>query len=878
VYEAVKAELSKLRDAAKKVRARLEPDETATLQAAAQGLRYARLASEARGAYDDAKSHRGGLDFDDLLVKTRDLLRDHPEAVLDAAGAVEFVLVDEFQDTDPVQAEILRLLAGEAFAEGRLFVVGDFKQSIYRFRGARPKIFQDFRSAFPAAGRLDLTENFRSTTPVLDFVNALFADAFPGETPHLAAGPRALPAGDGPAVEFVWADEPAEDAKPRGRTIARELRRVEARWLARLVRTRLDEGWTVRDRKTGSVRQAHAGDVAFLFRAMTDVAPYEQALAAEGLDFHVVGGSAFYAQQEVQDLVNVLSVVEDPLDPVALAGALRSPFFGLSDDALFWLSAPGRGGLAERFLAADAEATDGLSPDDRRRAGRARELLGRWRGLKDRLPIAELVDRVLDESGYEPALLGEFLGDRKRANARKLVRLARRFDARGGFTLAHFVARLRADLREPPREEQAATTDEEGTSVRLMSIHQAKGLEFPIVVVPDLNRKQDADRSPVLLDPDLGPLVRLGKLAPEADPDDTGGSGQSHGWTMYQTAERAEDEAESIRLFYVATTRARDALILSAGGGPASRPASPAMRLLDERFDRQTGTCRARLPESWPSPSVRVTTERPAGPPAPRARPRRPALRAIAKIIRSPGGTGGSPTSELGLGTTGGRAASATRPVSPTPDTTSPPRPRPRWIDLDAARGLSPRAAALDRLIRAVLSDPTATRPGSLGDAARRAARRQSPVAQADLVEEAVRRLEPWLLGSFGERLARAKTLERGFAWTAAWPPDAPGATVVAGWADLLARDAQGVWSVVVVSPPGAPEPLERLRWALSAHAARAQGFTPIGPGWRIDLGEGRLRGEEDSTPEAIEAAFREALAAPGSETGTRPELSTRPR
>ena len=111
------------------------------------------------------------------------------------------------------------------------------------------------------------------------------------------------------------------------------------------------------------------------------------------------------------------------------------------------------------------------------------------------MPIAALVDRVLDESGFEAALLGEFLGDRKRANARKLVRLARRFDAQGGFTLGHFVARLRADLRKPPREEQAATTDEDGESVRLMSIHQAKGLEFPIVVLPDLNRKRPAAAS-----------------------------------------------------------------------------------------------------------------------------------------------------------------------------------------------------------------------------------------------------------------------------------------------------------------------------------------------------------------------------------------------
>ena len=595
-------------------------------------MRFARLALEARQAYDEAKRGRDGLDFDDLLVKTRDLLKPRPRAAT-PGRAVEFLLVDEFQDTDPVQSEILRSLGGDAFASGRLFVVGDYKQSIYRFRGARPQLFQDIQGEFPAEGRHALTENFRSTTGVIDFVNALFADAFPGEHPPLEPGPGSSPASDGPAVEFVWAEEPAddEDIKAKG---ANEARKTEARWLARLIRSRIDAGWMVRDRKTKTVRRADAGDVAFLFRAMTDLAPYEAALQAEGLDFHVVGGKAFYAQQEVQDLVNVLSVIEDPLDPVALAGALRGPFFGLSDEALFRL-----GGSAPFDLAEGLERLDGLaglSNLDRRGVAGARRLLAHWRGLKDRVSIAELVDRVLDESGFEAALLGEFLGDRKRANARKLVRLARRFDARGGFTLGHFVARIREDLREPPREEQAATTDEEGNSVRLMSIHQAKGLEFPIVVVPDLNRKQELPRKGVAFHPELGPLVR--PVAVEEDRgqgDDEEGSGRSLGWVAFETVERLEEEAESIRLFYVATTRARDALILSAGAAPDAHPLSAALKWLDERFDRRSGVCRATLPEGWSAPSVRVTTECPPRPESAPGRVRRPRLRAVARVIES---------------------------------------------------------------------------------------------------------------------------------------------------------------------------------------------------------------------------------------------------
>src|SRR5262249_34056525 len=155
------------------------------------------------------------------------------------------------------------------------------------------------------------------------------------------------------------------------------------------------------------------------------------------------------------------------------------------------------------------------------------------------VPIAALVARVLDESGYEAALLGEWLGVRMRANARKLVRIAREFDRQGGFTLAAFVARLRADLRRPPREGQAATADEEGTSIRLMSIDQAKGLEFPIVVVPDLNRRPPARSEGIAFHPELGPLVRPSKdpsgegtTADEADSDES--SRQSLGWLTYQ--------------------------------------------------------------------------------------------------------------------------------------------------------------------------------------------------------------------------------------------------------------------------------------------------------------------------------------------------------
>ena len=444
-------------------------------------------------------------------------------------------------------------------------------------------------------------------------------------------------------MTFLWALPPRrnEDEAGRPRKPSVDERRTnEARSLARWLRERLDAGWTVVDRKTGQTRPAHAGDVAFLFRAMTDVWHYETALADLGFDYHTIGGSAFYAQQEVRDVVNVLSVVEDPLDEVALAAALRSPFFSLSDAALFWLARKFEGGLTEGITRAGEIAE--LSDRDRGLAMRAASLLDalarasrtafRWPAWSPPFSTSRASRRPWSAS---------FSALRKLANTRKLVRLARDFDRQEGFTLADLVARLRADLDNPPREEQAATTDEESPTIRLMSIHQAKGLEFPIVVIPDLNRNPGPrDRSSACIPTWAWWSGR--RARPRSVQRDRRGAdpGDSLGWLAFRAIEAEEDRKEALRLFYVAATRARDHLVLSAGleaepdaGDPAAaylstvgsccgqnpanpRAYSPAMQLLLERFDWRSGGCLAPLPEGWPPRSVNVVLTTPPEPEA----------------------------------------------------------------------------------------------------------------------------------------------------------------------------------------------------------------------------------------------------------------------
>ena len=583
----------------------------------------------------------------------------------------------------------------------------------------------------------------------------------------------------------------------------------------------------IRDRKDGTPRRADQGDVAFLFRSLSDSSEYEQALVAEGLDYHVVGGSGFFAQQEVLDLINVLSAVDDPFDAVSLAGALRSPFFSISDDSLYWLSTARKGFPHEGLERHGGPGLESLPEDDRPRVERARRLLDDWRSAKDRLPIAGLVDKILAESGYEAALIGEFLGERKRANARKLVRMARRFDVQGGFTLADFVARLRADLRGATKETQAATTDEDGEIIRLMSIHQAKGLEFPIVVLPDLDRKRPGELKRVAFDPELGPLVN-----PFAEPGDGEDADESEpggclGWTIYKHRERVADDSEALRLFYVATTRARDALVLSSATDPGKAPTSPAMTLLDRRFDRPTGRLKVPLPGGWNPPAIRVVGPGPLGPSRASIPRHRPRLLEVAGIIRE----------------------GASRPGPSMEETTW----HPGFVDLDPSSRLSSTSARLDRLIRVMLADPRSLEPGRIASIAERAARTQDPVSPTSLVREAVERVSTWARSPLSREIARASEVHRSYRWMIRWPGLGE-STLFQGVGDYLYRRSPGELVLVILSDPTAAELRERLRLHLSAWAAQVMGLGTVRQAWwvRLEPGGG-LIGFDQFEEEAVD-------------------------
>ena len=251
-------------------------------------------------------------------------------------------------------------------------------------------------------------------------------------------------------------------------------------------------------------------------------------------------------------MLNLLRAVASTADEVSLAGVLRSPFFALADESLFWLA--DSAGSLNAGLLADPPPSQ-LAPEEAAKVTAAAATISHLRSIKDRVPIAALLNAALDRTGYDAILLAEFLGERKLANLNKLVERARVADQNGATDLDGFITQLSQFVAREPKESLAATLPEAANIIRLMTIHHAKGLEFPFVVVPDLDR-QPLLRSPsAALHPELGPLV--------PQPPDDDNDKITTGMTLYAALERREELEERKRMLYVACTRAADYLMLS---------------------------------------------------------------------------------------------------------------------------------------------------------------------------------------------------------------------------------------------------------------------------------------------------------------------------
>jgi len=483
-------------------------------------------------AYRAAKDRESALDFEDLQLLARELLRDNEEIRERESWRFKSIMVDEFQDTNRLQCELVDLLARE---DAELFFVGDEFQSIYRFRHADVEVFRERREQ--VGGVLALTQNYRSRPEVLDVINHLFAADF-GETfqPLDAAGRFSDPA-FGAAVELLVTD------KASYAETGTHWRQAEARHIAARVRDLVDTG------------EAAPGEIVLLFAAGTDARLYEEELRALGLPTFRATGRDYYHQQQVVDLLAYLRLLHNRYDDEALVTVLASPFVGASNDALVLLrrAAPKR----PLFAGLEKGMPEGLSATDLRLFEAFKQRFDRLAAQAPALSLERLCEQIVCAHDYDLAVLAQWDGRRRYANLRKLARLARSYEELRGPDVQGFV-RFVAEQDAVGASELEAVAEEEGTDViRLLTIHSAKGLEFKVVVVADAGRdrgRHDADEILCLPDGRLGFRV--------AEPS-TGKRLSTSEYESVKTAEQDAEGAERLRLYYVAMTRAIDRLIVS---------------------------------------------------------------------------------------------------------------------------------------------------------------------------------------------------------------------------------------------------------------------------------------------------------------------------
>ena len=557
----------------------------------ARGIR--RMFSIALAQYRRALDERSLIDFSDVLHRAVDLLGrmdEFSQSRYRLEGRYHHVLVDEFQDTSRKQWELISRLV-KAWGEGlgvaaqpSIFIVGDRKQSIYRFRDADVAVLQEAGGFIDAlrpqsAARRSITRSFRAVPELLAFVNDVFGevgraairaddfkydanDAFPVASDAAVASKRR--SGERAPLSIVS----AADSETCAAAVAREI--------ARIVRED-----NVRDKRTGVARRAVPGDIAILFRSRASHREFEAALEAEGIPTYVYKGLGFFDTDEIKDLSALIRYLANPSSDVRAAAFLRSRFVRLSDIALGVL-APG---LAGALTSPDElESIGRLDADDRAALALARRAVPRWIAHVDRIPPADLIERILPETAYAYELRGP-----RRAqaweNVKKMRGLIRRIQNRGYATLG----RIAEHLDSLTAGDESNAVLEALDAVNLMTVHASKGLEFPVVFVVNIAKGASGFPKPVRVggdDVSVGPFV--------SDMDEQ---------------ERVREREEIKRLLYVALTRARDRLCLGSvlkdgafrcGPGSLGEVLPESLRALFERAATELTAI------DWAAPSGRI--------------------------------------------------------------------------------------------------------------------------------------------------------------------------------------------------------------------------------------------------------------------------------
>ncbi|HEX5096797.1 MAG TPA: UvrD-helicase domain-containing protein [Acidimicrobiia bacterium] len=559
----------------------------------------------------------GELEFHDLLVLARSLLRDSEHGVHARArlrARYQRLLIDEFQDTDPIQIELAVLLASDdadaatrpwsevAVEPGSLFFVGDPKQSIYRFRRADIATFLTARETLAPAPLL-LNRNFRTVEPVLGFVNRVFGDLiqpWPASQPEYRPleAVRGAPPG-GPAVMLLGAEAHADEPD------ADTLREREAADVAAAVRTAVDEAWPVHD--GDGWRAARLGDICVLLPARTSLGFLEQALDDAGVPYRAETSSLVYGSREVRDLLATMRAIDDPTDALMLVAALRTPLFGCGDDDLYEYRV-GHGGRLDLTVA----PPDTLPPEHP--VAEAIRYLGALHEQRTWMSPSELLERIVRERHMlELSVPSQRFRDVAR-RLRFVVDQARAFTETTRGTVRDYLEWTARQSAEGARVVETVLPETDDDAVRIMTVHGAKGLEFPIVVFSGMTTRAQVRRGgvQVLFPPGGGYEIRLASGV------------QTDQFELHQPIDEQMSFHEKLRLLYVACTRARDHLVVSVHRKIRSAKSQAARDDDRQRWTHgdlvweaavKQGAVFETLDGAAPAPLVRLAPERVPPPP-----------------------------------------------------------------------------------------------------------------------------------------------------------------------------------------------------------------------------------------------------------------------
>ena len=551
--DGVKAAMGAIRDIASRLRGvpQWNEHDAPALEALAS-LRL--LFDDACARYAARKKELAALDYLDLELEATELLKSHPKVAASYRARFRHLMVDELQDTNPAQIALLDLLSRDdtsASPGPERFLVGDVKQAIYRFRGSDVRHFTRLRAEMQSTGAvLSLSQSFRAHDSLVETLNVLFHHVFDDPREDFEApmqtmtgrGPNAPP---GPHLVLMPVSDRTTDG---GKTTDDERRQTEAGAVALEIKTLLDGRAPIWDRNEQKLRPVRASDVAILLRRLSNVHLFEIALESHGVPYRTPAGAGFFTRQEVRDLTNLLGWLAEPDDSIALVGALRSPLFMIDDQSL--LAVRSRGGS---LLEALRNPPEGVLDQSRPLCVRAADVLDALRRDAPTAAADALVEKALAFTGFEAAWAPLQGGEQALANIRKFVGIARTL---ADHSLDEFVTYVRRRRDELDAREGQAVLDA-SDAVRLMTVHGAKGIEFPIVFVPEAHlasretyeyvRWRSAEGISATLAREIGDTKRP----------------RPGFYSCLLDRDAVEEAAEHKRLFYVAATRAADALYLS---------------------------------------------------------------------------------------------------------------------------------------------------------------------------------------------------------------------------------------------------------------------------------------------------------------------------